>query len=932
MIRVLKICVVLILFFFQGQAQFFELDTIPQYNFIRYDLNRLSVKDSSTLGAFFEKVWQFETQDTGKARILHIGDSHIQAGYFSGKVRECVHKGLGCGTRERGFVFPFGLAHTNGPVNYAAKYTGDWKGFKSSSNKMESEWGLAGISASTQDDTTTLKIYSNNHTFDAYQFNKVRLFFRDDNDAFDVELEAHNLDSVVCFEDENSCHQTFELNGTTDTLYFTFRKDTSDKESTFLIHGVELLSDEPGLTYSEVGVNGAKVKSFLRCNDFTSQLATVDPDLVIMSLGTNDAYNLNFDDSAFYHHYDSLLGIVKATLPNAKIILTTPGDAKRYRKTPLRENLQIRKSILELAKNYNCAVWDFFNVMGGLGSVNHWYKSNLTSSDFLHFNEKGYHLQGELFYTALAKSYNDYTAERRIKPMIIKDGIDYEKLIFGFFKYDDKEPMFFSHYLFWVFFTIFFLGYAFIYKNLKVRSIYLFAISLFFYYKAGGFYFSLLILSTLIDYFIGNKVYQTQLKQHKKYWLALSITLNLLLLFFFKYTGFLVDSINDVFGSNLKAYNVFAGIGNLFETGKFDVSEIILPVGISFYTFQTISYSVDIYREKIKQVKSITDFGFYVSFFPQLVAGPIVRANEFIPQIYKEYKLTYQDLSRAAFLIIGGLFKKMVISDYISTNFVDRVFESPLKYSGFENLMGAYGYAIQIYCDFSAYSDIAIGLALLMGFNLPINFNQPYLSTSITDFWRRWHISLSSWLKDYLYIPLGGNRKGKIRTYVNLFITMLLGGLWHGASLKFIIWGGLHGMALALHKGFKGLFPKIASQSHWWNKATGWFITFHFVVLCWVFFRSPNQIAISEFFDQLIFDFDFIHIPDYVLDPSYIVIFSVILLGFAIHLIPDSFEIRLQNLFNNKWWPSLGFVAILSVILIYQFKSSEVQPFIYFQF
>jgi len=246
--------------------------------------------------------------------------------------------------------------------------------------------------------------------------------------------------------------------------------------------------------------------------------------------------------------------------------------------------------------------------------------------------------------------------------------------------------------------------------------------------------------------------------------------------------------------------------------------------------------------------------------------------------------------------------------------------------------MGAYGYAIQIYCDFSAYSDIAIGLALLMGFSLPINFNQPYLSTSITDFWRRWHISLSSWLKDYLYIPLGGNRKGKIRTYVNLFITMLLGGLWHGASLKFIIWGGLHGMALAVHKGFNGLFPKIALQMHWWNKAIGWFITFHFVVLCWVFFRSPNQIAISQFFDQLIFNFDFIHIPDYVLDPSYFVIFAVILLGYLIHLIPDSFEIKLQKLFNNKWWPSLGFVVILSVILIYQFKSSEVQPFIYFQF
>lgn len=926
--------IVLLSFGFKQElkAQLFELDTVSQYDFVRYDLNRLSVKDSTTLGAFFEKLYHFETSDSGKVRILHIGDSHIQAGYFTGKVRECLHKGLGCGTRERGFIFPFGLAHTNGPINYGAKYTGDWKGFKSSSNIAHSDWGVAGISASTKDECTTLKIYTNNHTFDSYSFNRIRLYYRDDSSKFSIDMTAHGSDSITCVTDSFACYKEYSIEGTADTLYFTFQKDSLETDAAFLIQGIELLNDNPGITYSEVGVNGAKVKSFLKCGDFTSQFATLNPDLVVLSLGINDAYNLNYTDSVFYQYYDSLIQIIKFTLPGVDIILTTPGDGKRHRKTVLIENLSIRNSILKLAKENNCAVWDFFNVMGGLGSINKWHKNKLTAADFLHLNEKGYHLQGELFYTAIHNSYNSYTQNRRIIPLIINEGVDYEELLVSIFFYNPNEPLFFSHYLFWLFFTVFFMFYALVYKNLKIRSVYLFLFSLFFYYKAGGLYFGLLILSTVVDYLIGNKIFKATKYSHRKYWLATSVIANLSLLFFFKYSGFITDSINYLTGLEVKPYNVFSAFGNLFSGGSFDVDAIILPVGISFYTFQTISYSVDIYRKKIDPVKSIVDFGFYVSFFPQLVAGPIVRANEFIPQIYKKYQLTKDAISRASFLILGGLFKKMVISDYISTNFVDRVFETPLKYSGFENLMGAYGYTIQIYCDFSAYSDIAIGLALLMGFTLPQNFNRPYLSSNITDFWRRWHISLSRWLKDYLYIPLGGNRKGKVRTYVNLFITMLLGGLWHGAALKFIIWGGLHGSALAIHKGFRTFIPLKSEKGTRLSRFLGWFITFHFVVFCWVFFRAPTNTAIFDFFSQLFFNFDLVHFIDYIINPSYITIFTVVLFAYISHLIPDSVEMRVKSVLGNKWWPVLSFISVFTIILIYQFKSSEIQPFIYFQF
>lgn len=914
-------CLIFVFAFLNSNAQFFKLDSLPQHDFIRYDLNKLSIHDSTTLGPVFDQIYNFEETDSGKVKILHIGDSHIQAGYFSGKTRECIHKGLGCGTRERGFVFPFGLAHTNGPINYGAKYTGDWKGFKSSSNFSESHWGMAGITAVTKDDSVTLKIYSNNHTFDAYQFNKIRLFLRDDDNAYYISAHTENGEARTQYIDSNNCYLEWNFKSLADTVYFSFCKDSINVDAELLIQGIELNNDLPGITYSEVGVNGAKVNSFLKGADLNGQLQIHQPDLIILSLGTNDAYNLNFNDSIFLHDYDSLITLIKQNLPEVSIILTSPGDGKRYRKTPLKENLVIRKSIMQLAKKHNCAVWDFFNVMGGLGSINHWYKEELTSSDFIHFNEKGYELQGLLFYSAFANAYNAHTQNRRVFPEVIDDGVNYKEWIWQLFTFQKNEPLFFNHYLFWVFFSVIFLGYSFLYKKQVLRSTYLFLVSLFFYYKAGGFYFLLLILSTVLDFLIGKSIYDSKSVTRKKWLVALSVTLNLSLLGFFKYSGFVIASINEITGLQLEVYNVFAAFGNLWQAGSFDIHQIILPVGISFYTFQTISYSVDIYRGDVQPVKNIIDFGFFVSFFPQLVAGPIVRANEFIPQIYQKYKLTYADFSKAFWLITIGLFKKMVVSDYLSVNFVDRVFESPLKYSGFENLLGVYGYAIQIYCDFSAYSDIAIGLGILMGFKLPKNFNQPYLSTSVTDFWRRWHLTLSRWLRDYLYIPLGGNRKGKARTFVNLFITMLLGGLWHGAGIQFIVWGALHGVMLGVEKAL-GNIKKV--------KFLGWLFTFHFVGFCWIYFRAPTFTNAHYMIGQIFTDFDFSHITNYLV--NYKAIIGIMLLGFGIHFFPTSWKEKIWDFTEFKWWPSLGIVSLLFVVIIYQFKVSGLQPFIYFQF
>lgn len=512
----------------------------------------------------------------------------------------------------------------------------------------------------------------------------------------------------------------------------------------------------------------------------------------------------------------------------------------------------------------------------------------------------------------------------------------------GIFFYDENAPMIFTRFYFWAFFIILLAGYSIIYKKKTIRNIYLLAFSLFFYYKSGGYFFSILIFSTIVDYTFGLLIAKANKNFARKLFLFGSVFVNLLLLTYFKYTYFFTDITNqlivwayDTFGiigtpHQFEVVNLLAKWSNDLTGSHFDATTIILPVGISFYIFQTISYTVDVYRRKLEPVRNIFDFGFYVTYFPQLVAGPIVRAADFIPQLYKQYKVTVQEYGHAIFLILNGLLKKMIISDYISTNFVDRVFTDPLTYTGFENLMATYGYSIQIYCDFSGYTDIAIGVSLLLGFRLNLNFNSPYKAENITDFWRRWHISLSTWLRDYLYIPLGGNRKGKVRTYANLMITMLLGGLWHGAAIRFIIWGGIHGLGLALHKLWLVVFPTKREKKSLFMHFLSVLFTFHLVTFAWLFFRAKDMNTVGDMLNQMFTSFSPGLIPEII--SSYKMIFLVLLVGFIIHWLPSKFKEMYRGWFISSPLIVKALIVVLSVFLIYQFKSSDIQPFIYFQF
>lgn len=527
-------------------------------------------------------------------------------------------------------------------------------------------------------------------------------------------------------------------------------------------------------------------------------------------------------------------------------------------------------------------------------------------------------------------------------------------------QFETVSPLLFSSGLFLFLFIGFYAVYQLLMRKDRLRIAWVTVFSLFFYFKCAGIFWLLHVLIVVVDFSLARWMQASKTRGGKTVLLIISLVVNLGMLVYFK-------------------YNLYSELFCEILDKPFDPRYLFLPAGISFFTFQSLSYTIDVYRGQLKALDNMLDYAFFVTFFPQMVAGPIVRAADFLPQIRIPVFVSKEDFGRGFFLICTGFFKKAVISDYISVNFVDRVFESPLQYTGLENLFGVYGYAMQIYCDFSGYSDMAIGLALLMGFKFPINFDSPYQSLSITEFWRRWHISLSTWLRDYLYIPMGGNRGQSVATWLvtggflaltlgmsvfwalegewwwlalwlvvagvvvvpalwrgdkqalatnfNLLATMLLGGLWHGAASRFIIWGALHGLALAGEKWVKTVFP---GSSGTLRRAFGAIWTFHFVCFCWIFFRAEGMEKVGQMLHQIAFEFRPEFFPEFF--AGYGAVLFWMMLGFILHFLPKSTELAAQKAATAL--PLLGKALLLTAIvaLVMQVKSAEVQSFIYFQF
>ena len=632
---------------------------------------------------------------------------------------------------------------------------------------------------------------------------------------------------------------------------------------------------------------------------------------------------------------------------------------------------------------------------------------------------------------------------------------DFLTYLSNLFSFDSSHPLLFTQFHFWAFFLLVYAGFCLIIslgngrkqqagsgrqagKMSQARRLwrngYLFAVSLFFYYKTSGEYVALLIFSTIVGYFLGIRFNQLHRKEeqtghstrsHRKVLMIAGVVVNLAVLCYFKYAYFFTDIFNTIANTHYSIANA-----------------IILPVGISFFTFQNISYIVDVYKGKAQYADNILDFGFYTTFFPQLVAGPIVRADQFVPQLYKPFFLTRRQFGIALFWILNGLFKKLVLSDYLAVSFVDRVFDNPLLFTSFENFAALLVYSLQVYADFSGYTDIAIGVAMLMGFYLPKNFNSPYKATNAAGFWKRWHMSLSNWLKDYLYIPLGGNRNATPATYLilgimlvvvalmaktlwvtiavasviavltavyflfpkhrkemstnlNNFDTMLLGGMWHGASFNFITWGALNGLGILVYKWWKRLGPKqrivysiaiyvvvlladllypcpalsmfrfafgviavaitflnlltllskkasrppslISHLTLVWNT----FLTFIFISFTRLFFRSgsnldpaeANEVAwrtATQMVERIGGHWNWQQVPA-ILD-NYKGVFLVFLAGMVIHWLPERFKRRYRLWFACMPLWLMVLVVVASVVVMYQFISADLQPFIYFQF
>lgn len=475
--------------------------------------------------------------------------------------------------------------------------------------------------------------------------------------------------------------------------------------------------------------------------------------------------------------------------------------------------------------------------------------------------------------------------------------------------YNPQEPLMFSSGLFWVLIIIFLPIYSLVKSRRTMMAIFVTLFSLFFFYKSSGLCFFFLLATSVVDWALAQYIDKCKKRAMRKLALAVSLLCSVGMLVYFKYANFLLFNFDAIVGRN------------------FQPLDIILPVGISFYTFRTVSYVVDVYNKKIPATTSLLDYVFFLSFFPCLIAGPVVRASEFMPQLHENKAPTREQVYGGMWLIMLGIIKKAVFADYIA-QYVNIAYGNPTGYSGVELLMAILGYSMQIYCDFSGYSDMAIGLGSMMGFNLGVNFDFPYRSLNVTEFWRRWHISLSFWLRDYIYISMGGNRKGKLRQYVNLMTTMLVGGLWHGAAWNFIIWGAGHGLALCVHKFLMPSLKKIPDNIV--VKFISWLLTFSLVTLLFVFFRADSFDTVWAMLCGTVTRFDVAYFPVF-LKVRYTWCALMIII-FAMHFVPKDFYERVRTWYINSWWICKFIIFLVVVQLVIEFSSADVQPLIYAQF
>lgn len=479
--------------------------------------------------------------------------------------------------------------------------------------------------------------------------------------------------------------------------------------------------------------------------------------------------------------------------------------------------------------------------------------------------------------------------------------------------YDPKAPLLFNTTLF----VVLFVGFLAVYEGLRnfrtLRICATILFSLYFYYKSSAECCFILLGICLSDWLLGLWMQRVSRQWLRRSIVALNVCVNVGMLIYFKY------------------FNLLASTWAEMTHSGFDALNVILPAGISFFTFRSISYIVDIYRGEIKAEPNLLNYTFFLTFFPPLLAGPVVRAKDMLPQIRQNHEATKEMVGEGLFLIMTGLIKKVIVADYISGNFVNRIFDNPALYSGFENVMGCIGFTVQLYCDFSGYSDMAIGLALILGYRFKENFRAPFKAQNPSEFWHRWHISLSTWLRDYLYIPLGGSRRGKSRTYLNNMLTMLLGGLWHGAGWMYLLWGAYHGLLLAGHKALKGVWPvPDALRGTFGLRVINTAVTFTLIVIGFAIFRADSPDTLVAMATQIAGDFHASVASQFV--ESYMLIVVAIGAAILMHYCPRSWSADLSSVYTSVPVVIQGILLAVVIFFVIQASQSELVPFIYLQY
>lgn len=544
--------------------------------------------------------------------------------------------------------------------------------------------------------------------------------------------------------------------------------------------------------------------------------------------------------------------------------------------------------------------------------------------------------------------------------------------------YKNINPITFTELDFWLFFMALMFLFSFLHQKTAVRSLFIAVVSLFFYFKTSGLFVLLLLGSIFWNYGFGNAIHRAQTEKKRKTMLVLGISLNVLLLVYFKYGLFFTESFNAMFQTDFKIFNQFAQIGNgIFGANSFEV-KLFAAGGVSFFTFQSITYLTDIFRRQVEPAGKLVHYAFYASFFPSVILGPITRAKDFLPQINQPYHLEKEDFSQAVIQIVKGLIKKLVLADYIAVHFIDKVLDAPEAYPGFVGIIAMWAYSLYIYGDFSGYSDLATGIARLMGFKVAKNFDSPYKATSVADFWRRWHRSLGAFFREYLYIPLGGNKTGGIGSYIligvillflifitqwydllyiyagvcllyalflyiipnfknyvhrdlNLLITMVIGGLWHGPSQNYVIWGTMNGVALVIYNYWKKVSPYESSQV-WLVRFWKIFLTFNFITFTRIWFRLQADEEPLAFLDHIANNFQFSTETFGKMFYSFLPVMIIIICGFLVHWLPERIKEKGEQFFIRQHVAVQAMMVTVIVILVYQAVSDVSKAFVYLQY